>query len=539
MKLKKWIVALLVSIMILTFSTNVLAVKAKEDDESNVSNSTENVVENKVENKTENKVENKTENKTKNEVKNETTVKDTEKKDTDKTSGKTSDKKSETTAKKKLINKDIASAKSEDIEYKNVLVKGNMFLAGGEKVKLNNIEVDGDVFVFATDVVVTGCEIQGNLFVASDNIKITDSEIMTSYLAGENIEVGKDAKISRELRAVGTTVTLDGEVGRDFDTFCDRIVIEKDAKISGKATVNAGTQDISDKADIDEIDYQQISYNAPTASKSEKVTEFFISKGTTIGILLLLTIFILGGFPKFTEVNSSLRLRDFVRSFFTGLLEFVVMIAIAVGLFITGYGAGYGLLLLNILFILLILGKMMFVISFAIRMSCNPESKSRVKAFFATVLVGIVLALIEMLSLAGEVGAVIVLALDSILAMSGFGAMFRVIFTSKKRLTKLSEVKLGEKSVKIEEVKETPAPEKEVKEDVKEEVEEKVEESEKEEPKEEKIEEEKTVVVPEETVTEELTEEIKNEVKEEVKELKEERKEEKNDKKDEDEKEDK
>ena len=162
----------------------------------------------------------------------------------------------------------------------------------------------------------------------------------------------------------------------------------------------------------------------------------------------------------------------------------------------------------------------MFVISFAIRMSCNPESKSRVKAFFATVLVGVVLALIEMLSLAGEVGAVIVLALDGVLAMSGFGAMFRVIFTSKKRLAKLSEVKLGEKSVKIEEVKETPTPEKEVKEDVKEEVEEKVEESEKEEPKEEKIEEEKTVVVPEETVTEELTEE-------------------KNDKKDEDEKEDK
>ena len=245
----------------------------------------------------------------------------------------------------------------------------------------------------------------------------------------------------------------------------------------------------------------QINFESP----ENKVITYLIGKGTEIAIILIITIFVLYGFPKFTEVNSALRLRDFFKAFFTGLLEFILVIAIAVGLFFTGYGIGYGLILINLLILFTILGKVIFTISFAVRMSCYPGKVSLIKAFFATVFVAVILAGIEMISLLGSIGFIINVIFNMILAFVGLGSMFRVIFTSKRGLRKLAARKLEDKNLTI--VEEAPQVVPTVQQVDQKEVPEKHEEA--------------------TTIQAELQSEVKAEIREEINELKEEREEEK------------
>ncbi len=498
MKLKKLLIAIITMILILSFSTNVLAVTTSKSSKNEVSNSVKNEVSNETE-ETKNEVGNKVENKIKNEISNEDKAdEDTSKSEESKT----------TSSKKKLISKDVSKA-DEKISYKNVLVKGNVFLAGDE-VTLSSMEVDGDVMVFANKVKIIDSEIGGNVYLASGEILLENSELLSAYLCGDNIEISEDTKITRELRSIGSEIVLNGEVGRDFNGIMGNIVIGDSAKVSGKVNIKSEEKDISEKADIDDLDFERINYSNSKLDANEIFITHLIDEGIEITIILIIAIFILACLPKFVEVNSSLRLRDFFRAFLTGLLEFIVFLAISIGLCLTGYGIGYGLILFNLLFVFVVLGKAIFIISWAVRMSCTPEKISRVKAFFSTVLVALVLSFIGLISLAGSIGGAIIFVLNGVLAFTGFGSMFRVFFTSKKKMAKLADVKLGERIINMNDFREKQ------KEEVK-----------PIEVKKEKVEEIKETESVEPSVQEEIKEEVKQEIKEEVQELKEEHEEEK------------
>ena len=501
MKIKKILVSLIISITILTVGVNVFAVTSTKSKSTKITNNT---VENEVSNETkeeENENKTKTKNTVKNEAKNEFK---NEIDDETKNENKVDSKKEKETTKLKKINSDVVSAEvDEDITYKDVTINGNVFVAGSQKVTFNNVKVNGDVIVMSNEIEIIDSEVDGSLYVTVGKISIKNSKIVSSYLCGQTLNISNDVKISRELRVVGANVEINEiTVGRDTYIYSENVKIGEDAEFSGKAIIKTENGEISEDAYINDLDYEEIKYVVNGENTNQRIIIYLLGKGTEIVIILIVAIFILGGFPKFSEVNSSLRLRDFFRTFFTGLLEILVIVALSIGLLFTGYGAGYGLILLNLLMVFVILGKVIFIISFAIRFSCSPEKNSKIKAFFATVLVSLVLALIEMISLLGSIGFVIILIINAILAITGFGSMFRVIFTSKKKIEVLSKIKLDAKKNKVNNIIPT---------------EEKV-----------KTENIETKVVTEEAVgVEELKNEIKAEIKEEINELKEECKEEK------------
>ena len=401
MKLKKGLIALIVSILILSIATISFATTDKKE-------KVENVVANKVSNTVSNetkKTENKTENKTANTVKNETVKNETKKTETT----------SKKTTKVDVMNQDVVNAETEEnLEYSDVIVKGNMFLANSDKITFTGVQVDGDVIVFASEIEIVDSEIEGNLFAAADKITILGSDLNSVYVTGETLRFDEDTEISRELRVVGQTVTFNAKSGRDAYVVGETVKFGDDAVVKGKAIVRSENKSVSEDAKINDLDYKKANtYGIVTiASTESRIISYLIGKGTEIAIILIITLFVLYGFPKFSEVNSCLRLRDFVRAFFTGLLEFFVIIAIVIGLFFTIYGVGYGLIIFNLLITFVVLGKVIFIISFAVRMSCSPEKISKVKAFFATVLVALVLAVIEMISLAGYVGFIINLVIN-------------------------------------------------------------------------------------------------------------------------------
>jgi len=493
MRLKKGFACLIISILILAVANSAFAVTAKKESVTKAAES-ENKISDSVTNET--KKEDTTTNKTK---------------DKEKEKEKTTTKK---TSKTKVIDEDVTHIGNDnDLEYNNITVKGNMFVANSDTITLNNVKVEGDVVIFSNKIEIQDSEIEGNLYTAANEIIISDSQLISAYVGGNTIEVIEGTEIARELRIAGNSATIDAEIGRDVYVFANTVEFEENAIVSGKAILRTTSKSIADDCDINELDYEKVEYegysfswDVDEESSENEVITYLIGKGTEIAIILIIALFLLYGFPKFTEVNSSLRIRDFFKAFFTGLLEFIIVILIAVGLFFTIYGIGYGLLLINLLIVFTILGKVIFMISFAIRMSCSPGKISCIKAFFATVLVAVIVAAIEMISLLGPVGFIINVILNIILAFTGLGSMFRVIFTSKKKLAKLSARKMyGKQCYPVENVPQaavptTPTP---VVENI---VEEKPEEN---------------------TVQEELKAEIKAEIKEEIQELKEEREEEK------------
>ena len=539
MKLRKGLIALMISILMLAVSTNTFAVTSK----NSVTNNTTNTVKNEVEDDEE-VVENKTKNTTntmKNETKNETSK--ITKSSTSKSKNVTTSKSSKT----EVINADIVNAESDkNLEYKDVVVNGNIFIANSDKIIFDNVKVNGDVVVFAANVEIINSEIEGSAYItATEKLAVTDSEINAMYCLGDKVEISDGTEISRELRAVGSTVTINGEIGRDVYVFAESVKFQDNAKVSGKAVIKSESKTISENADIPNLDYEKVNYSN-TSDTSESIITYLIEKGTEIVIILLIAIFILCGFPKFTEVNSSLRLRDFFKAFFTGLLEFIVIVAIAVGLFFTGYGIGYGLILLNLLITFVILGKVLFIVSFAIRLSCKPEKISKIKAFFTIVVVALVIAFIEMVSVAGTTGMIIDMIINCVLAITGFGSMFRVIFTSKKKLAMLSQIKTEGKQENVVEVVTEPekssettvvegAGQDELLNTIKAEVKEEIEELQKEREEEKKLE-ENTSAETSEKVEEEVKKEVKQENKEEIKEESKEKDSKENDKKNEEKK---
>ena len=433
MKLKRGLVVTIISIIILTISTNSFAMslrdKMREDakkSSNSVSNSVTNEVSNSTENKVTNSVSNKVENKTNDKVE--------------------EDDKVVSSSKKEITNKDISVLEpTNDVEYENIAVNGNVFIACTKSIRLEDVEINGDVMLFAENVEIRDSEIAGSVYVASRvDTNIKNSQILSLYsVSGEETTIDLSTEIVRDLKVIGSRIVFNGEVGRDFNAVGGKIEIQDRARIDGKAYVRTEERDISKKAYIGELDYEEITYTKDTteSNTNERVINYLINEGTGLAVILLISIFVLCCFPKFVGVNSSLRLRNFFTDFLLGVVIFIIGLAISIGLFASGYGAGYGLILLNLLFLFVILGKVIFTIAFAIRLCCEPERTSKVKAFFGVVLVALALSAIGMISLAGNVGIIIDGVIDLILLFTGLGSMFTSIFSSTKRYERKPEIR--------------------------------------------------------------------------------------------------
>lgn len=431
MKLKRGLVVTIISIIILTMSTNSFAMslrdKMREDakkSSNTVSNSVTNEASNKVSNKTSNRVDNKVSNKVENKVENEVEEPDYEEEYT-------------VITRKEVRNKDLAVIEAtKDVEFENLKVNGNVYIASTNEITLDNMDVNGDVMLFTSDkVVIKDSDISGSVYIASTTTNIKNSQLLSVYTVGEEITIDSNTSIERDLKTINEVINFDGRVERDYFAIGAKIVVGDNARIDGKTIVRTEDKEISKRAEINDLDYEEITYTKTNHEDENNgnIITYLISEGTGIAIILLITIFVLCCFPKFVKVNSNLRLRSFFTDFLLGIIMCLITAAIAIGLFATGYGAGYGFVLLNLLFLFLMLGKVLFTISFAIRLCCDSQRISRVKAFFGTVIVALALSAIGMISLAGNVGLIIEAVIELILAFTGFGAMFNVLFSSKKR----------------------------------------------------------------------------------------------------------
>jgi len=336
--------------------------------------------------------------------------------------------KNETSSYEIEIYEDIARMEPADniIEYKSSYIDGNVFIVTGNRITIKDSKINGDVFLVSQSVELENVEVNGSVYIVSADIVI-DATTSSMYLTGKNIVVSSDNIIEKEFRAVGENVKLSGNVGRDVYVDSNNFELDENTNISGKCVINTQNVSISDKAIIKgELDVTKIERtdNQITVASKLQIWDSFVE----FIIILIISIIILCFFPKFKKVNSRLRLRDFIKSFFLGIFEFVISFIIVIALLVLGYGAGYGIALFGLTLILLGLGKLIFVLAFAIRICSKKKEPTNRKAICVTVIVTLIVQALELISLNGMTGVIIVMIINMIMGITGFGSLLKVVF---------------------------------------------------------------------------------------------------------------
>lgn len=338
------------------------------------------------------------------------------------------------------ISKDIVKA-GDNVEYDAVYVDGNVHIAA-ENVLLKDFKVDGNLFVFATTVELDNVIVDGSCYIFSETAKV-DGQITSAYIIANDLTMTAFANIVKELRVISANFDFEGFVGRDFYAYTENIIISDRAEIYGDCIIETGTTDISEDAKINGEKKIEIVENTNTGFSIDNKYVYNSIIANCV-IILVVAIFVLYSSPKFVAVNGKLRLRDFVKAFFTGILELIIVFVIFIGLAYIGYGFGFGFALLILSFILVYFGKMIFIISAGIRLAGKSEDVSKVKSFFIILIILAVVEAINLLQLIGFAGLIASMIINLVLGITGFGSLVRVVLTPSKKKKQVKPVQNNE-----------------------------------------------------------------------------------------------
>lgn len=334
------------------------------------------------------------------------------------------------------ISKDIVNA-GDDIKYNAVYVDGNVHIMA-DNVVLKDFKVDGNLFVLSTNVEFDNVIVDGSCYICAETAKV-DGQITSAYIIADNLTMTAFANIIKELRVVSSNFDFEGFVGRDLYAYTENIIISDRAEIYGDCIIETGSMDISEDAKINGEKKIEIVENVNTGFSIDNKYVYNSIIANCV-IILVVAIFVLYSSPKFVAVNGKLRLRDFIKAFFTGILELIIVFAIFMGLAYIGYGFGFGFALLILSFILVYFGKMIFIISAGIRLAGKSEDVSKVKSFFMILIVLAAIEAINLLQLTGVVGLIASMIINVILGITGFGSLVRVVLTPSRKKKQVKPV---------------------------------------------------------------------------------------------------
>lgn len=347
---------------------------------------------------------------------------------------------------KEAILDDIYKFSDESLEYKDVSVKGNVYIVSDNNILIENSEIYGNVFIITKNIELNNTKVSGSIYIIStESTNIINSDINSAYVLGERVNIDEESKIETDLRAGGGRIYISGDIERNVYISSEYVRISDEAKITGKCEVSVKEYDISENIDFSEnLTIKAFEYKAPTIQEllPELLTEF--------AIILVVSIFILGGAPKFTEVNLRLSRFEFIKAFFTGIIELVVICAVAVGIMIWGFGIGYSVALLILTFTIISLGKIIFILAYSIRMIRKARRTSRRKAFVAEVFVALAVQAIGLIAIFGDIGYAVSVLIDLVLGIVGFGTLVRVLLTPRAKTPKKEKNDVKHVEEKIE-----------------------------------------------------------------------------------------
>ena len=193
-------------------------------------------------------------------------------------------------------------------------------IAAGESLSIRDCTVGGAVRLAARTIDIAQTTVDGSVTVAGQHVVLnTDSTASCFYAAGETVALRGSVKSAA---LAGDTVTIDGTVDGDVEVWADKLVLGKNARISG--TVNAHVSEDPERAAGAEIGALKIdrTENEDTSTVNDVIGGIVAAALSTCFVALLLELV----FPRATASAAGMLHQRPTPLWVSGLLGTVAIV---------------------------------------------------------------------------------------------------------------------------------------------------------------------------------------------------------------------
>lgn len=193
-------------------------------------------------------------------------------------------------------------------------------IAAGASLSIRDCTVGGAVRLAARTIDIAQTTVAGSVTVAGQHVVLnTDSTASCFYAAGETVALRGSVKSSA---LAGDTVTIDGTVDGDVEVWADKLILGKNARISG--TVNAHVSEDPERASGAEVGTLKIdrTENEDTSTVNDVIGGIVAGALSTCFVALLLELV----FPRATASAAGMLHQRPTPLWVSGLLGTVAIV---------------------------------------------------------------------------------------------------------------------------------------------------------------------------------------------------------------------
>lgn len=325
----------------------------------------------------------------------------------------------------------------ENLETTSNVVSKTLYLADSSVTI--DYPVEGNVFVMAQDLTISG-NISGNVFALAQNLKIetTGSINSTLFVCAENVTIdgtvsdvfsissnltiNNNARVMQDITASGSTLKLDGTIGRNANFGFDEISTSDSAMILGDLSYSSKTAAISEDIVSGITSFKQI--EEVKIEPKDIIREKLNGLYTLLVVSLVIVLIVVYAMPKFADKEQKIVENKLAATFGYGALALILVPFVCLLLFCTILGILPAVaLFLVYLFIIMQVATALVAIAMA-KIICQKINKNT-KGF--TLLFSMLLVLaIWVLELIPVLGSIVSL----LTAILGLGIIVYAIFHS-------------------------------------------------------------------------------------------------------------
>lgn len=197
---------------------------------------------------------------------------------------------------------------------------GRDIIAAGESLSIRDCTVGGAVRLAARTIDISKTAIDGSVTVAGQHVVLnTGSTANCFYAMGETVALRGSAKSAA---LAGDTVTIDGTVEGDVEVWADRLILGKNARITG--TVNAHVSEDPERAAGAEVGALKIdrTKNEDTSTINDVISGIVAAALSTCFVALLLELV----FPRATASAAGMLHQHPTPLWVSGLLGTIAIV---------------------------------------------------------------------------------------------------------------------------------------------------------------------------------------------------------------------
>ena len=299
-------------------------------------------------------------------------------------------------------------------------VEGNVFVMAQNLTISGNIS--GNVFALAQNLKIeTTGSINSTLFVCAENVTI-DGTVSDVFSISSNLTINNNARVMQDITASGSTLKLDGTIGRNANFGFDEISTSDSAMILGDLSYSSKTAAISEDIVSGITSFKQI--EEVKIEPKDIIREKLNGLYTLLVVSLVIVLIVVYAMPKFADKEQKIVENKLAATFGYGALALILIPVACLILFCTILGILPSIaLLLVYLFIIMQVATPLVAIAMA-KIICQKINKNT-KGF--TLLFSMLLVLaIWVLELIPILGSIVSL----LTAILGLGIIVYAIFHS-------------------------------------------------------------------------------------------------------------